>query len=184
MNPIIVATPGHVRDIVDVTNEAFMADSFFKKPEYHHRFNQEFVSKMLCATDSKFLLSLDGTKVIGCLYLHWSKESITDNEIKITGKFRAVSVLDSYTKRGIGKSLVRAAEEHILGLATALSMEKNFIVTSIMEMSVINQRKDLFAWYGKQGYEIISEIRPNEPDFAAMLLDNIDICLVLMRKNL
>jgi hypothetical protein len=37
---ISVASPEDIKAIVDCTNDAFMADTFFKKPEYHLRFTE------------------------------------------------------------------------------------------------------------------------------------------------
>lgn len=54
----------------------------------------------------------------------------------------------------------------------------------VMEMGVINQRADLFPWYEKQGYSIVGEIRPNDPEIQRIVRDDMDIFCILMRKVL
>ncbi len=53
-----------------------------------------------------------------------------------------------------------------------------------MEMGVINLRTDLFPWYEKQGYKIISEIRPNDAEVTRIIRDDMDVCCILMRRVL
>jgi hypothetical protein len=66
----------HALQILEVTNDAFMADAFFKKDEYHLRFTLESVNTMISAKDSVFIIALDDNMdgsemVLGSLYLHW-----------------------------------------------------------------------------------------------------------------
>lgn len=96
-----------------------------------------------------------------------------------------MSVPTRFEKRGIGKALVRAAENQLLKVAQE---EHSTCPTSKllvhMEMGVINQRTDLFPWYEGQGYQIIGEIRPNDAELLRICLDDVDICCILMRKVL
>lgn len=103
----------------------------------------------------------------------------------MTGKFSAVSVPNHFAKRGIGKTLVKAAENQLIELAKREhdSRPGTTLVVN-MEMGVINQRKDLFPWYEGQGYKIIGEIRPNDEELIRICLDGVDICCILMRKEL
>ena len=114
--------------------------------------------------------------------------------MQVKGKFSAVSVPTRFAKRGIGKGLVQAAEEKLLEVAkqefdvrvqqaqVEESKPTSLIVT--MEMGVINQRTDLFPWYESQGYVTIGEIHPNDEEVTRICLEGVDICCVLMRKNL
>ena len=67
-----------------------------------------------------------------------------------------------------------------------LEMATNAVkhTTIVMEMGVINLRKDLFPWYERQGYNVIEEIRPNDAELNRIVLDEMDVCCVLMRKVL
>lgn len=90
-----------------------------------------------------------------------------------------------YERRGIGKALVTAAETKLQEIAKEM-LHSNMSAEPIlyMEMGVINLRKDLFPWYESQGYVVIKELRPNDPEFNEMCLDELDVCCVLMRKQL
>ena len=43
--------------IVETTNLAFKADTFFKKKPFHNRFTREDVAKMISASDSMFIVA-------------------------------------------------------------------------------------------------------------------------------
>jgi hypothetical protein len=68
---IIEATNDHINDILDVTNDAFMVDAFFKKPEHFLRFKFEVVQEMMSKPNAWFLVAVrdsDGV-VLGSLHL-------------------------------------------------------------------------------------------------------------------
>ena len=54
---IVIASDIHAADIVRVTNEAYVVDKFFKKPEYYDRFSLADVQRMLKDPRSKFLVA-------------------------------------------------------------------------------------------------------------------------------
>lgn len=112
------------------------------------------------------------------------------------GHFSAVSVPEKFGKRGIGKSLVQAAEQQLIIELGHKENELQEVSSSFdgipsrvdvnvsMEMGVINLRTDLFPWYQSQGYQIEGEIRPNDTEITRIILDNMDVCCVLMKKVL
>ncbi len=57
-------------------------------------------------------------------------------------------------------------------------------VEADLEMGVINQRKDLFPWYEKQGFTAFEEIFDSELD--KVVLDELrgKVFCILMRKHL
>ena len=70
----IVANEDLADQIKECTNDAFLADTFFKKSEYHQRFTINDVKEMINAKDSIFLALFDKTisdEIIGSIYLHW-----------------------------------------------------------------------------------------------------------------
>lgn len=78
---IQVATVHQVRQIVELSNEAFLADAYFKKPEHHLRFSEESVSKMIEDLNSAFLLCCDSqldNTLVGSLYLQWEVQEDAD----------------------------------------------------------------------------------------------------------
>ena len=101
-----------------------------------------------------------------------------------------------FEKKGIGKKLVKAAEEHLLEVAQhqfacaqkdrQASSESSKLISLIvnMEMGVINQRADLFPWYESQGYAVVGNIYPNDAELTRICLEGADIYCVLLRKNI
>ncbi len=84
-----------------------------------------------------------------------------------------------YGNRGIGKLLVKSAENHLLSLqehTTDIEIKR-----IVMEMGVINQRTDLFPWYEKQGYATIGPL-PHDQELARIVLEGMDVYCVLMQK--
>lgn len=74
-----------------------------------------------------------------------------------------------YGGKGIGKALVKAAEDKLLEIArcqwdgvfhpkhidsSSMSLEV------VMEMGVINQRTDLFPWYSYSNFEVVMSFLP------------------------
>jgi hypothetical protein len=63
-----------VDGIICNTNDAYVADEFFKKPEYHVRFTVEDVERMISAPNSMFIVAKEKSpekKICGSIYLHW-----------------------------------------------------------------------------------------------------------------
>ena len=166
-----LADPKNPRDLIEiknVTNEAFMADTFFKKKEYYERFDNDSVSSMINSENSVFILAEIDNMIVGSIFLETSHEilykeqqiSNLDKVVSIvtTGKFSAVSVLNSWGKKGIGKSLVSQAELYTMKMSKQFYDQKkkdneedctNYSSSTFIEMGVINLRKDLFPWFLK-----------------------------------
>ncbi len=74
-----------IETIKIVTNDAFQADTFFKKPEYYDRFTSENVHNLLKEKNSAFVLVCMGEEVRGSLYLHWEVKTMegSADEVRI-----------------------------------------------------------------------------------------------------
>lgn len=83
-----VATAENCADILSVTNEAFMADAFFKKPEYHLRFDTNTVLDMIKAPNSMFILATfdeienESPEVCGSIFFNWTSDLQSNKENK------------------------------------------------------------------------------------------------------
>jgi hypothetical protein len=77
---------------------------------------------------------------------------------------------------------VKEAEDELFRIAKNAGLATGSAV--VMEMGVINMREDLFPWYEKQDYKVIGDIRPNGEEIERIKLEEMDICCVLMRKEL
>ena len=164
--------------VMRVTNLAFQADTFFKKREYWDRFDLATVEGMMASERGVFLLWEEQQEVVGSIYVDWDALN-EGKQQRLVGHISAVSVLPSFGRRGLGKALVRAAEEHLLHVASACKAS-----SVAMEMGVINLRKDLFPFYEQQGYVTAGEMRPNNAELARIVLPELDVCCVRMTKEL
>lgn len=79
---IRVGTMMDVNAIVRVTNDAFMADTFFKKPEYFNRFTSSDVEELMNLENSKFLVAVESAtgNIIGSILLQWKHHN---NEVAL-----------------------------------------------------------------------------------------------------
>jgi len=78
-------------------------------------------------------------------------------------------------------------ENHLINVIapTLVTTNASTMVSEVVgEMGVINLRKDLFPWYEKMGYVVIGEIRPNDAEVSRIILEELDVCCILMRKVL
>lgn len=92
--------------------------------------------------DSRILIALDGDTILGCV-------NIADRGDGLA--YLGLLCVDPQLQaRGIGKQLIAAAE------ATACD---SFTATRV-EMTVIDRRVELIAWYERHGYTRSGETRP------------------------
>jgi hypothetical protein len=81
-----IATAEDVDIILELTNDAFMADAFFKKPDYHLRFDAASVKEMIAAENSRFIIAtmdVNGTdRKVGSIFFHWTVET-TSNALQV-----------------------------------------------------------------------------------------------------
>lgn len=84
---ISVATEEDIDSILELTNDAFMADAFFKKPKYHLRFDKETVIEMMSGSHAMFLIASrptsDGIEKVGSMFMSWS-DNVTDDTLQVS----------------------------------------------------------------------------------------------------
>lgn len=129
---IRVAQPGEAGRVMGLVNAAFMEDAFFKLPQHAQRIHavEELCGMVFLVCE----LRDDGDDeavLVGCVRVERKSEAVAS--------FSMLSVDKQYTKRGIGKRLVRAAERH-------------FPVKAV-EILVINIQSHIVSFYVKQDYE-------------------------------
>jgi hypothetical protein len=49
---------------------------------------------------------------------------------------------------------------------------------------VVNVREDLFPWYERQGYSVVSQGRKKDPEFDQIVKSGMDVYCVQMRKKI
>ena len=142
-----------VAAVIDLVNEAFMEDAFFKVPEKRQRLKKndddgadmgvESFGEVL--RTSTFLVAesmCESNELLGCIRVDRSKATST-----VVGSFGMLSVPKRNQNRGIGKALVRAAEEYAL----------NELACKRLEIAVVNIRTPVVRFYQGLGYREFGE---------------------------
>ncbi|WP_433965715.1 GNAT family N-acetyltransferase [Tunturiibacter gelidiferens] len=133
------ATPEDAARLVPFINRAFARDNYFKRTE---RTNAEQIAEYLLK--GTFLLKEDADGLLGLIYIE-----LRDNG---HGYIGMVAVDPDRQTRGVGRELMEAGEQ--------LCRDHD---CRLIEISVIDRRPELIAWYQRQGYKIVGEapyIRP------------------------
>jgi len=121
-----------------VVNTAFVeGDAWFKKPEYHLRFDTagKRMTQLIEQENSKILVAEtadDSKQLVGAVLLDW-KDTV--------GHWGALSCPRKYAGRGVGSKLVQAAIEFFQSIESIERIE-------IPVLSTKNER--LIAWYEKR----------------------------------
>lgn len=270
---ILVGTVENSEAIMNVSNEAFMADAFFKKPLYHQRFQLTDIMDMISSQSSAYLIvtapkviktassktsaekkvvskatvdqydtyqahsssgelqssghrnnyepsdrdyndnfdykdnqnysdSFDYSEefkeddinniktsasnniaysstedIAGCCYLTWCTERSEEGKLIIIGKLSAVAVAKVYSRKGVGKRLVKAAEDTLKTKALEeiklQALDNQDKLECRMEVGVINARHDLFKWYQGKGYTLLNEKMQTDDNFDNIILPNL-----------
>ena len=270
---VLVGTVENSEAIMNVSNEAFMADAFFKKPLYHQRFQLNDIMDMISSQSSAYLIvtapkgvnkpssnissekkvvikprvnehdkyqahsssgelqssghrnnyepsdkdyndnfdykdnqnyndSFDYNEdfkedeinniktstsnsiaysstedIAGCCYVTWSTERNEEGKLIIIGKLSAVAVAKMYSRKGVGKRLVKAAEDMLKMKAIEeiklQALDNQDKLECRMEVGVINARHDLFKWYQGQGYTLLNEKMQTDDNFDNIILPTL-----------
>jgi hypothetical protein len=130
---------GNVKGIVDCTNDAFMADAFFKKPEYHLRFTQEDVGRLMHTENSIFLVALPNSndnnynaevssrEIMGSLYLHWEWKRLTTTTSSASASTPVIEYTASSSTTLDSTSVVDSSRQYeITGKFSAVSVPRRF----------------------------------------------------------
>ncbi|WP_235513237.1 MULTISPECIES: GNAT family N-acetyltransferase [unclassified Sphingomonas] len=116
--------------------------------------------------DRTILIAFAGDDAIGCV------------EVKRAGTGRSalglLSVRPDRQAEGLGRRLVTAAESHARDHHGAASME----------MTVIAVRRELIAWYERQGYARTGEVRPFPMDDPRFGLPRTTLSFVVLARGL
>jgi ribosomal protein S18 acetylase RimI-like enzyme len=99
------------------------------------------VEALLADPSVTILTARDGEALIGCVAVTRKDEAL--------GYLGMLCVLPTLQSGGLGRRLLDAAEDH----ARALGL-------TAMEMTVIDSRASLIAWYERRGYGFTGERRP------------------------
>jgi ribosomal protein S18 acetylase RimI-like enzyme len=142
------ATADDAPALVNLVNSAYRGDSARKGWTHEAdlisgtvRIDEASIKHMLKKSSAIILKCTDNTNtLVGCVYLDKQTDKLY---------LGMLSVLPDIQARGIGKRLLQAADEYAL---------QNHLPHIIM--TVINVRKELIDWYGRNGYIDTGERQP------------------------
>ena len=144
---ITTATPADAPALKDLLEAAYRGDS--ARQGWNHeadilddeRTSREELGALLADPAVTILTARDGEMLIGCVAVTKKDESL--------GYLGMLCVLPPLQSGGLGRKLLDAAEDHARALGIAA-----------MEMTVIDSRTSLIAWYERRGYAFTGERRP------------------------
>ena len=144
---ITTATPADAPALKDLLEAAYRGDS--ARQGWNHeadilddeRIGIDELHALLADPAVTILTARDGEDLIGCV-------AVTRKDERL-GYLGMLCVSPTLQSGGLGRRLLDAAEEHgrMIGLAA-------------MEMTVIDSRESLIAWYVRRGYAFTGETRP------------------------
>ncbi len=160
---IRLATPADLPALHRVIERAYRGDSaragwtFESDLLSGPRTSLDTLGMILASPAERLVVALDaGEMPIGCV-------QITDKGAGIA--YLGLLCIDPARQAGgLGRRLIAAAEDHAARLFTA----------NLMEMTVIDSRTELIAWYQRRGYAPTGEVRsfpiPLDPPLAMVVL--------------
>jgi GNAT superfamily N-acetyltransferase len=168
MYRITCADASHAEAVVEIVQEAFLVDAYFKKPEFAVRGSMDEILEILSNPSAVILvITAEHSKIpVGCIHVYWDAGTKKCS-------FGMVSVRESQRGKGLGKKLVLAAE--------SVARDK-LGVPCVMSIGVIDSREDLIPFYEKLGYTNSDRREPfAEPH---ILREGFSVQLIIMEKIL
>lgn len=144
---ITPATPADAPALKSLLEAAYRGDS--ARQGWNHeadilddeRVTREELGALMADPAVTILAARDGADLIGCV-------AVTRKDASL-GYLGMLCVSPTLQSSGLGRRLLDAAEDHARGLGIAA-----------MEMTVIDSRASLIAWYERRGYVFTGERRP------------------------
>jgi N-acetylglutamate synthase-like GNAT family acetyltransferase len=162
------ATPDLANEISDLVNSAYRGESGTKGWTSESdiltglRTDAIRVRELIETADNFVLVKVIDGRIVGCVHLE-KKDSTTAYLGMLTTDPRAQA-------KGTGSELLKAAEEYA----------KKFWMTEKIEMTVIDSRLELIAFYVRRGYRVTNEKRPfpSDPRFGVPLVGPIEFVVL------
>ena len=147
MAAIATATPADAPALKDLLEAAYRGDS--ARQGWNHeadilddeRIGVGELDTLLADPAVTILTARDAGKLVGCV-------AVTRKDDRL-GYLGMLCVLPTLQSAGLGRRLLDAAEDHARAFGIAA-----------MEMTVIDSRASLIAWYVRRGYALTGETRP------------------------
>ena len=125
------------------------------------------VAALLAGPGRVLLVLRDAGEIVACVHLERLAQGVC--------YLGMLTVRPDAQSGGLGRRMLEAAECHA----------RQHFGSSIMEMTVIEARSELIAWYGRRGYRATGEYRPfpyGDARFGVPLRD--DLRFVVLRRDI
>ncbi len=164
--PIRPATPADVPAVHALIERAYRGDSarrgwtneadLLQGP----RTDAASVAAIVAAPDKAFLVAVDGAAIVACIEVDLSGSVAYLGQLAVDPALQAT---------GLGRGMLAAGEDRARDHGAR-----------VMEMTVVDRRPELIAYYRRRGYAPTGEVRP----FPPALLESTPLALVVMAKPL
>ncbi|MFN3989003.1 MAG: GNAT family N-acetyltransferase [Erythrobacter sp.] len=164
MTTIAPASPGDAPELKALLEAAYRGDS--ARAGWNHeadilddeRIAPGELAAMLADPAVRILAARDGARLAGCV-------AVTRKDERL-GYLGMLCVAPTLQSAGLGRRLLDAAEDHARAAGLAA-----------MEMTVIDSRASLIAWYVRRGYVLTGETRPfpvlRDPPITFVVLEKL-----------
>lgn len=169
---ITVAKPEQAAEIAALVNSAYRGDSgrqgWTTEAEILDglRTDADRVKRDIVRNDSAILVKTESGRIVGCVHLE--KKNAT------TAYLGMLTTDVTKQSQGTGKQLMLASEEYV----------KKIWNCSIIEMTVIDSRHELIAYYLRRGYQLTDERRPFPTDPAFGIPKTGPLEFVVLKKQI
>jgi hypothetical protein len=169
---IAVAKPEQAAEIAALVNAAYRGDSgrqgWTTEAEILDglRTDTDRVMRDIVRRDSTILVKIENEKIVGCVHLERKSAS--------TAYLGMLTTDVSKQSQGTGKLLMLASEEYV----------KKIWNCSTVEMTVIDSRRELIAYYVRRGYKVTDEKRPFPTDPAFGIPKAGPLEFVVLKKQI
>ena len=148
---ISVATVNDIPQLLQLINSAYRGDEA-KKGWTHEadliagtrRTDEASLQELIQKSNAAILKYEQNRKIAGCVYLEKKGHKLYLGMLSVSPEIQA---------QGIGKKLLQAADEY--------GKQNN---CDAIEMTVISVRKELIAWYERNGYHVTNKKEPFPSD--------------------
>ncbi len=128
------------------------------------RTDEEGLREMMANPAAQILLYIEAEQCLGCVYVEKRANSLY---------LGMLTVSPTYQDKGIGRTLLEAAEAHGRDLNC-----------QTVRMTVIPQRTELVAWYERRGYRPTGETHPFPADDPRFGLPKMPLSFIVLEKIL
>jgi ribosomal protein S18 acetylase RimI-like enzyme len=173
MNQFNLAKPEHSKEISFLVNSAYRGESskvgWTTEADFlgGQRTDPASIEELIFKKDSTLLIKINTQNaIIACVHLEKKNSHTT--------YLGMLTVNPTLQAKGIGKALLKEAEDY----------SKNYFQSSKIEMTVIQLRPELIAWYERYGYKKTGETRPfpmGDPKFG---LPKQELYFIVLEKTL